>query len=124
MHPIRALFVIAAIAAIATLAGSAHAQIRVATWNITEWNITTYSPSNLRIQGFQGALFGTFQTRSVKPDLMVLQEGESQAAPDVFVTLMTLAPGSPADYARATFVDGPDTDSALIYRTSKFNTVT
>jgi hypothetical protein len=88
------------------------AQLRVATWNITVY-------SGGRTQAFQTALYGEFEGRRLAPDVLTVQEILSQSAVNEFLALLNAAPGSPGDWAAATFVNGPDTDSACFYRTSK-----
>lgn len=88
------------------------AQLRV-----LEYNVTNYSSG--RVTEFQTILFGEFQSRSARPDIVIGQEFLSQAAVTNFLAILNTAPGSPGDFAAAPFVDGPDTDSAFFYRTSK-----
>jgi endonuclease/exonuclease/phosphatase family metal-dependent hydrolase len=94
--------------------GPAAAQLRV-----TEWNITNYSGG--RVSVFQTAIYDEFQGRSMTPDVIVAQELLSQGGVDAFVSLLNSAPGSPGDWAAAPFVNGPDTDNALFYRTNKID---
>jgi hypothetical protein len=100
--------------ALSTLLAAAvcPAQLRV-----LEYNVTNYSSG--RVNEFQTILFSEFQGRSARPDVIVGQEFLSQAGVTNFLTILNTAPGSPGDYAAAPFVDGPDTDSAFFYRTSK-----
>ncbi|HRI44596.1 MAG TPA: hypothetical protein PLL78_13600 [Fimbriimonadaceae bacterium] len=100
------------LAVLAGWAGAATAQLRVA-----QWNVTNYSGG--RILEFQTAIYGAFEGRSMRPDILIGEEFISQSAVNTFLSLLNAAPGSPADWAAAPFVDGPDTDSAFFYRTSK-----
>lgn len=93
-------------------AGAALAQLRVA-----QWNVTNYSSG--RVTQFQTAIYGTFEGRSMRPDILIGQEFLSQNAVNNFLALLNSAPGSPGDWAAAPFFDGPDTDGAFFYRTSK-----
>lgn len=108
------------IAAALALASAATAQIRVATWNLTEWGA---SASATRQAGFQAAIFQTFSGRSMTPDVLVIQECDSATAATLFLSLLNSAPGSPGDYAQGTFINGPDTDSAVFYRNSRLSLV-
>ncbi|MDX2146719.1 MAG: hypothetical protein SFZ23_04285 [Planctomycetota bacterium] len=96
----------------------AAAQLRV-----VEWNVTNYSGG--RVPEFQTAIYGVVPSglalagRSMAPDAIVGQEFLSQAGVNAFVQLLNTAPGSPGDWAAAPFIDGPDTDNAFFYRTSK-----
>ncbi|MBS1723075.1 MAG: hypothetical protein JSS66_09010 [Armatimonadetes bacterium] len=92
----------------------ALAQLRVVTYNVTNYN-----GESARTVPFQTALMGTFQGRSARPDLFLGQEFISASALNLFVSLLNTAPGSPGDYSAAPFVNGPDTDSVCIFRTSK-----
>lgn len=99
---------------IAAAAASAHAQIRVGTWNLTD-----YSGDASRAPGFQTALFATYQGRSFAPDVLIVQEVSSESAMNAFRALMNAAAGSPGDYLAAPFVNGPNTDSACFFRSSR-----
>ncbi len=113
----RCVFVIPGLLAL-SLAGVASAQLRVATWNLTEYA----SGEEYRSPAFQTAIFGEYQGRSMKPDVIVVQEIES-SGPTTFLNLLNSAAGSPGDYAMAPFVDGNDSDSACFYRTSKLDLI-
>ncbi len=106
---------------VAGLAGSAAAQLRIVTWNVTNYNTT--SPGG-RDSLFQTAVYGVVPSgplagQRMAPDVFVGQEFINAAAVDNFRNLLNSASGSPGDWASATFVDGTDTDSAFFYRTSK-----
>jgi hypothetical protein len=90
----------------------AMAQFRVATWNISNY-------SGGRDAALKTALYGEFEGRSLAPDILLVQEFLSQAATDAMLVILNTAPGSPGDWAAAPFVNGPDTDSAFFYRTSR-----
>jgi PEP-CTERM putative exosortase interaction domain len=93
---------------------AADGTLRVATWNVTD-----YGGAGARDAHFQNVFYGTFEGRQFAPDVLLGQEFLSQAAVTSFVNLLNSAAGSPGDWAAAPFLNGPDTDSALFYRTSK-----
>jgi hypothetical protein len=103
-------FVTAAIFALCP--GAAFAQLRIANWNVTNY-------SGGRVSAFQTAIYGVFEGRSMVPDILIGQEFLSAAGVTAFLNLLNAAPGSPGNWAAAPFIDGPDTDSAFFYRTSK-----
>ncbi len=92
--------------------GRAVAQLRVATWNVTNY-------SSGRVAAFQTAIYGTHQGRSLAPDVLIGQEFLSQTGVNNFLGILNTAPGSPGDWAAAGFFNGPNTDNAVFYRTSK-----
>ncbi len=106
--------VLPAVVGVLGVAGAAGAQLRVATWNVTN-----YDGPSARDPSFQLIAYGVFQGRQMAPDLILGQEFISQGALDDFVALLNTATGSPGDWAAAPFVNGPDTDQVLLYRTSK-----
>jgi hypothetical protein len=57
---------------------------------------------------------------ATNPDLLVVQEILSQGAVNNFASLV-LNQVDPGEWAAAPFNDGPDTDNALFYRTSRFD---
>ncbi|HNO80251.1 MAG TPA: hypothetical protein PKN33_19560 [Phycisphaerae bacterium] len=84
---------------------------------VVEWNVSTYSSG--RINEFQTAIYGSYQGRSMTPDVIIAQEFLSASGVTNFVNLLNSASGSPGDWAAAPFSDGPDTDNAFFFRTSK-----
>lgn len=94
------------------VAATCVAQLRVCTYNVTNY-------SSGRVTAFQTAIYGVFQTRSLSPDVLVGQEFISQTSVNNFRNLLNSAPGSPGDWLSAPFIDGADTDSALFYRNSR-----
>jgi hypothetical protein len=98
-------------------AAPAGAQLRVATWNVTNYDGTPGATN--RNAAFQTAIYGVFEGRSMAPDLFVGQEFESAFALATFRNLLNAAPGSPGDWAVAPFLPGPDTESVLLFRTSR-----
>lgn len=102
--------------ALAAVAGSASAQLRVASWNISFYG-------GGREAEFKTAVYSSFEGRSMSPDVLMVQEVLSDAAASNLLTYLNSAPGSPGDWSRFTFVDGPDTDNAVFFRTSKVRPV-
>jgi hypothetical protein len=103
---------------------TAEAQLRVATWNISNYNDT--SPTAGRSADLKTAIYGTFQNRSMAPDVFLGQEFQSEAAAANFVKVLNSDPNSPGDWAMAPFYAGATTgagesDSAFFYRASKIN---
>ncbi len=94
------------------LAPVASAQLRVVTWNVTNY-------TSGRVADFQTAIYSEFDGRSMSPDVFIGQEFLSQTGVNNFLSILNTAPGSPGDWAAAPFVNGPDTDNAFFYRTSK-----
>lgn len=90
----------------------ASAQLRIVNWNVTNY-------SSGRVAAFQTAIYGTFEGRSMAPDILVGQEFLTAASLTAFTNLLNTAPGSPGDWVAAPFIDGPDTERALFYRTSR-----
>ncbi len=103
---------IRALVCVAMAASSASGQLRLATWNVTNY-------SGGRTAEFQTSIYGEYEGRSMRPDVLVIQEILSQSAVDAFKALLNAAPGSPGDWQAGPFVNGPDTDSAFFYRASK-----
>ncbi len=103
-------------AALVAVAGSAaHAQLRVCAWNISG-----YGGAGARDPFFKTAIFASYQGRSLKPDVMVVQELTSVAGANAFLAVLNdTAAGSPGDWALAPFVISPDTSLGFYYRTSK-----
>jgi hypothetical protein len=79
--------------------------------------VTNYSGG--RVSDFQTAFYGEFDLRSLSPDVILGQEFISATGVAQFQSLLNSAPGSPGDWAAAPFVNGPDTNNAFFYRTSK-----
>lgn len=108
------------LAAFALLAAAAAsptlAQLRVAAWNVTSY-------SGGRFPEFQTSIYGEFEGRSMSPDVILGSEFQSQAGVNAFVTLLNTATGSPGDWAAAPFIDGPDSDSACFYRTTRIQLI-
>ncbi|MBS1706519.1 MAG: hypothetical protein JST40_11645 [Armatimonadetes bacterium] len=93
----------------------AVAQLRVASWNVTNYG----SSSTDRTAAFQTCFYGVFENRSLAPDVLICQEFLDATAVTNFRNLLNTATNSPGDWASIAFVNGPDTDSTFFYRTSK-----
>ncbi|MDP1661379.1 MAG: GC-type dockerin domain-anchored protein [Phycisphaerales bacterium] len=117
-------------------AAPALAQLRICTWNVTNYTVSGSPLANARDDDFKTAIYGVIPNglalagKSMSPDVFIGQEfgngsqGGSaitvgQNAVDTFRNLLNSAPGSPGDWAAAPFLDGADTESAFFYRTSK-----
>src|SRR3954468_9500087 len=107
--------------AFALLAASGAATPALAQLRVGAWNISGYSGAGSRDPAFKTAIYGTFQGRSLAPDIMVVQEiaGTTAAGANAFLSVLNTAPGSPGDWALAPWIASPDTSLAFYYRTSK-----
>jgi hypothetical protein len=94
-----------------------HGQPALGQLRVAEWNVTNYSSG--RVADFQTSIYGQFQGRSMSPDILICQEFLSAAGVTNFLNILNTASGGPGDWAAAPFLDGPDTDNAFFYRTSK-----
>jgi len=82
--------------------------------------VTDYTATSTnRNADFQTAIYGTYQGRSMTPDVLLGQEFHDATAVSNFVALLNTAPNSPGDWTAAPFINGPDTDSTFFYRTSR-----
>lgn len=105
-------FRLLALGALLVSAGCVNAQLRVCSWNITNYN-------GGRIPEFQNAIYGVFEGRQLAPDALIVHEVLNASAMVQFQSLLNNAAGSPGDWAAAPFVDGADTETVFFYRTSK-----
>jgi endonuclease/exonuclease/phosphatase family metal-dependent hydrolase len=96
-------------------ATTAHAQLRVATWNLTNFN----GEDANRNAALRTALFAEYEGRSLRPDVLVVQEVTGFLAAGRLPGILNADPRGGQDWALAPFIDGPTTDSALLYRTSR-----
>ncbi|MDX2130746.1 MAG: choice-of-anchor D domain-containing protein [Planctomycetota bacterium] len=108
----RALARAAGVVVLACAAVPAQAQWRFATWNITDFN-------GGRSAAIQTAVYDSFQGRRFAPDVLCVQEVESASAASSLLLTLNTDPDGPGDWALAAFINGPDTESILLYRTSK-----
>ncbi|HYF15735.1 MAG TPA: PKD domain-containing protein [Phycisphaerales bacterium] len=105
------------------LCGHAHAQVRVVTWNISNYN------GSNRATDIQNVLYGQVPAglalagQRMAPDVLLIQEVSSSAALNTLVSVVNSAPGSPGDWAAAPFINGNDSEGVLLYRTGKFTLV-
>jgi hypothetical protein len=107
----RSLPAAVVLAALAWPAVQAGAEVRVATWNISNY-------SGGRDQELQTSVYGVNPDNglSMVPDVLLAQEILSATALFDLRDILNDAPGSPGDWAAAPFIDGNDTDSGLLYR--------
>ncbi|QYK54360.1 MAG: PEP-CTERM sorting domain-containing protein [Fimbriimonadaceae bacterium] len=93
--------------------------LRVATWNISNY-------TGGRDAAIANAVYGTFQGRSFRPDVLFAQEVQSASAASALRTILNNAAGSPGDW-QVSFGSltgtGSTSDTAMFYRSSKVNTV-
>ncbi len=106
-----------AASAFAGAAGVAHAQAPAGAIRIATWNVTDYSSG--RDAAFKTAIYGQFNGQSMAPDALIGQEFTSAASVTNFLSILNTAPNSPGDWRAAPFVNGPDSDSAFFYRSSR-----
>lgn len=99
------------------LSSFSFGQLRVATWNVTNFGS---AESNARKAAFQTAIFGSYQGRSMNPDVLIAQELRGSAGVSSFLAMLNAAPGQSGQWAAATpFITTGDSDSAFFYRTNK-----
>ncbi|MCA9303628.1 MAG: hypothetical protein KC996_05870 [Phycisphaerales bacterium] len=101
-----------ALVAASGLALAGDTGVRIATWNISNYSGGAQSLVTT-------AIFGEFEGRSMSPDLFIAQEFTSQSAVNAMLAILNSAPTSPGDYVAGPFNNGPDTDNAMFYRSSK-----
>lgn len=94
------------------LAGTASAQID--TLKICSYNILKFSENvdDNRLANFRVVL------DAMKPDILIVQELISESAMQLFLNSV-LNHTMPNQFASSSFIDGPDTDNAVFYRTDK-----
>ena len=108
-----------AAAGLGTFVQTAQAQLRVVTWNISHYDGTD------RAADIQTSVYGTFSGRGMFPDVIAAQEFSSSAALTAFVNALNATNAlNPAgsgyhDWAGGDFFTGPDSQTVLVYRTSK-----
>lgn len=94
------------------------AQISASQLRFAAYNITNYDGAD-RAAALQTIFYGEFQGRKFAPDVIVCQEFINSFALTTLRNLLNTAPGSPGDWQAAPFIDGADTESVMLYRTSK-----
>jgi hypothetical protein len=104
----------AVLAALLWPAALAGAQLRVATWNISNYG-------GGREAALQTSVYGVNpeNSLSMSPDVLIAQEILSAGALLDLRDILNDAPNSPGDWAAAPFIDGNDTDNGLLYRTGE-----
>ncbi len=93
------------------MAALAAPQLRVATWNLSNY-------TGGRHADLTTAIFGSFEGRRMQPDVIATQEFFSQAAQDSFLAMLNAGPLGPI-WQAAPYWNGPDSDSAFFYRTDR-----
>jgi hypothetical protein len=78
---------------------------------LLDWNLLNYSSG--RETDYRNVL------NAVLPDIVIAQEVSGGTGANNFLTVLN-GPGGPGGFSLATFVDDPDTDQALYFKTSKF----
>ncbi len=92
-----------------TVAFSQADTVRVATYNVLNFPGNDYPT---RLPYFHIVM------HSMKPDILIVQEVQSQSGVNMF-----LSQALDGNYSAAPFHDGPDTDNSLFFRSSKFRFV-
>ncbi|HRJ26764.1 MAG TPA: hypothetical protein PLO61_04545 [Fimbriimonadaceae bacterium] len=100
-----------------SLSGVAWSQVRVATFNVTNYDGAD------RLNEFRTIFYSSFQGRQLAPDVVLVQEVLSQTAVNAFRTMLNGATGSPGDWVAAPYLNGTDSDGILLYRSSRFTLV-
>ena len=99
------------------LPAMASAQLRIASWNISFYDGTD------RASAIQTSVYGSFNGRSMSPDVLLVQEVDSAAAMNTLLSVLNTASGSPGDWAAGPYFTGPDSQGVMYYRTSKVQLV-
>ncbi len=88
---------------------------------VAAWNITNYAGGNT--SHIQNVVYTEFNGRSLDADVFLLQEFLSTSALNAFVSALNTAPGSPGDWAGATFYGGASggLNTTLAYRQGKLD---
>lgn len=108
----RDTFALSLLLMLATCVAMSQDTVKVMTWNLLNYQ----SSNSTRDQYYRTVI------RHVKPDVLVVQEVTSQAAVDSFFSrVVNLV--FPGQFAKGTFIDGPDTDNELYYKPAKFSFV-
>lgn len=100
--------------AVAALAGAAAslAQLRLATWNVSNY-------LSGRTDAIGTAVYGQFEGRSMRPDVILGQEFQGADSLVQFLGALNGAAGSPGDWAAANYMNNGDSSNVLFYRTSR-----
>jgi hypothetical protein len=104
--------------AISAISSLGLGQLRVATWNVTNFGSTA---STARQNAFRTAIFGSFEGRSMNPDILIAQEINGSAGATAFLNMLNSAPGQSGQWAMNPFSDVGDSDTVFYYRTNKID---
>lgn len=111
-HASRALFSLTTLALAAL--GTADT-LRIATWNVSDYRGTN-------VADVTNAVYGSFNGRSMSPDVILAQEIQSATAATAFVAALNASVGGPRDWAasyRPLTGTSTSNDAVVFYRTSK-----
>jgi hypothetical protein len=97
--------------AILGFAAAAQAQLRVATWNISNY-------TGGKVADIQTAVYDVYAGRLFAPDIILAQEIQSSSAAATFRNALNSAAGSPGDWEYV-YVSGTFEGNVMLYRTSK-----
>lgn len=97
---------------LALLTVTVNGQLRYATWNVTNY-------SSGRVSDFQTAIFGSFQGRSMSPDVLQVQELKGTTGRQNFLNMLNSAPGQTGLWGAAGYLSTGDSDSGFFYRIDK-----
>jgi len=107
-----------ALVVLTCLASLAHGQLRIGIWNIT-----FYDGDPALDEVFQTSIFDSFDGRSFRPDVLLIQEIDASSTV-YFLGVLNGDPRGGQDWQRAPVFDGPGVlDTAVFYRTSKVSDV-
>ncbi len=96
---------------------SAECQLDADGLRVSTWNITFYDGGFA--DEIRSVVYGSFEGRSMAPDLIVVQEFSGQAAAIDFLWAINTAPDSPGDWQFAPFADVGTLNVAVFYRESQ-----
>lgn len=122
----QSAIVLSLIAAVGAAVSCASAQVRIAQWNVTNWEAADVGT---RGAAFQTAFYAINPSNGMQfaPDMIILEEivdSGGQANVNAFVSLLNTASGSPGDWVAAPFLlNQGDSSNALVYRSSLFQYV-
>ena len=102
--------------ALGSIASFGFGQLRVATWNVTNFG---GSETSARRSAFQTAIFGTFSGRSMNPDILIAQEINGPTGATAFLNMLNSAPGQTGQWAMNPFSDVGDSDTVFFFRQNK-----
>ena len=102
--------------ALSAISSLGFGQLRVATWNVTNFG---GSETTARKTAFQTAIFSAFSGRSMNPDILIAQEINGSSGATAFLSMLNSAPGQSGQWAMNPFSDVGDSDTVFYYRTNK-----